>query len=180
MAQLVGRRYADALFNLAKETNSIDTYLEQVKCVQEVLAKTELDKIFTNPRMLAEEKLHIMENSFNDALDKNILGLFALVFRKNRDADINDILEAFVSKVEEFKGLSTAHVKSAVELTPEQIKSIEEKLTNKLKKQVTVVAEVDQTLIGGLWIKVDGYVVDSTIKNHIEAIRTLLLDLKLA
>ena len=60
-----------------------------------------------------------------------------------------------------------ARVVSAIALKPEQISALEAALSEKLGKPVEVLSEVDASLVGGLYINVDGLVMDSTVKRRI-------------
>ena len=55
-------RYAKSIFSLAKETNSIDSYYEQLKEVDIVLEKSaDLKEVLESQRVAAKDKLHLVE-----------------------------------------------------------------------------------------------------------------------
>ena len=60
-----------------------------------------------------------------------------------------------------------AKVVTAAELSPLQFSALEELLKRKLNKQVEITSETDASLIGGLYIYVDGLVIDHTVKKQI-------------
>lgn len=176
MVELVSRRYSTAFFELAVEQNSVDTFYSQAKGIVEAL-KSEDDfvKVLNHPEVTLEQKQDILKNVFKDSINEAFYGLFNVILHKNREEDILAILEAFVAKCEEYKGIVEATVISARALTTVQVDKITEKLSNKLGKQIRVNTQVDASLIGGMIIYVDGKELDSSIKSYLEEQRKTLL-----
>jgi len=169
MDRIISDRYAEALFSLAVENNAIDRYEEQVKLVLDVISgDKEIMKILTHPDINGEDKMNVLTQAFKDSVDDDIMGLFSVIMRKNRENQIIGILEIFLEKVKSYKGISDAVVESAVPLSPEKLKVIETKLANKLNKQVVAKSVVVPELLGGLRISIDGHILDKTVKRQLE------------
>lgn len=181
MAKLISRRYADALFELALERNQIDQFNEEVKMVYgSITEDKEFCSILNHPQITSEEKMSMLENVFKGKVSDDIIGLFHLVLRKNREAELTEILSVFIDKVRQFKRITTAYVASAKALSDNQLNEIKEKLSQNLNKQVNIEASVEPELIGGVRIMVDGHVIDGTIKKQINELKKKLADLQLA
>ncbi len=57
MAKLVSKTYGDALFELAVESNQLDSFLEEARCVRSVLeSHDELNRLMNHPKIVKEEK----------------------------------------------------------------------------------------------------------------------------
>ena len=181
MAQLISRRYANALFELAKELGRIDQYNDEVKLAYDAIKNNkDFVTIIDNPQITTTEKLNIFENIFRGKVSDDVLGLFNVVINKNRENLLLEIMEIFLMQVADYKGMVTANVQSAVALDNAQIEAIKNKLTNNLKKQVTVEVDVDPSLIGGLKIQVCGHIIDGTIKKQLDDMKKQLLNTRLA
>lgn len=181
MDRIISDRYAEALFSLAVENNAIDRYEEQVKLVLDVISgDKEIMKILTHPDINGEDKMNVLTQAFKDSVDDDIMGLFSVIMRKNRENQITGILEIFLEKVKSYKGISDAVVESAVPLSPEKLKVIETKLANKLNKQVVAKSVVVQELLGGLRISIDGHILDKTVKRQLEDMKKQMLATSLA
>lgn len=181
MAQLAAARYANALFELALEANKIDAFDEEVKFVAATCdGDKEFFAVLNHPQISGDEKMKVLESAFKGKISDEIIGLFSVVFKKNREAELIDILQKFIEKVEEHKGIVTAKVSSAKPLSEKQITDIKEKLSQNLNKQVFIEAVVEPSLIGGVCIAVDGHVIDGTIKSQIAEMKKQLLNLHLA
>ena len=176
MDRIISDRYAEALFSLAVENNAIDRYEEQVKLVLDVISgDKEIMRILTHPDINGEDT-----QAFKDSVDDDIMGLFSVIMRKNRENQITGILEIFLEKVKSYKGISDAVVESAVPLSPEKLKVIETKLANKLNKQVVAKSVVVPELLGGLRISIDGHILDKTVKRQLEDMKKQMLATSLA
>lgn len=178
---LISGRYATALFELAKENDSIDKYYDDVKLVYNTISEDkEVLAVLNHPRISGDDKLNILVKAFSGAVAEDVIGFFSVIFSKNRENELLNILSAFIKKAEDYKGIAYAVVESAFELDKDTLVRIEEKLSKNLNKQVKAEAKVDPTLLGGLKISVCGHVIDSTVKSKIEELKKQMLSAKLA
>ena len=175
MAELISGRYARALFELALEKNCIDRYFDDVSLVFGCInGDKEFESVLKHPQISGDEKLEILTNAFKDKISDDILGLFSVALRKNREAELLDIMQTFIEKVKEYKGIVTAKIVSAKPLKGAQIQKIKEKLSQTLDKQVDVEYSIDQRLIGGLQIYVCGRLIDNSIKTKLNGLKNQL------
>ena len=181
MAQLISKRYAEALFQLALEQDCVEKYNDEVKLICDCFKNDdEILKVLNHPEINSEKKMEIVSNCFKDFVSSDILGLFNIIFRKNREHELIEILDSFLKRVMEYKGIAKAIVESAVPLSEDNVNEIKEKLSIKLNKQVEVETRVLPELIGGLKISVCGFVFDNTVKNQLDGLKKALLEIKLA
>ncbi len=176
MVELVSRRYSSALFELALEENSVDTlYADALGLVATLKSETEFLKVVNHPEVTLEEKAELLKKVFGGKISETFFGFFNVVLHKNREEELLSILEAFVAKCEEYKGIVEAVVISAKALNDAQVSKIKEKLSQNLNKEVRVSTTVDESLIGGMVIYVDGKELDSSVKTYLEEQRKTLL-----
>ena len=90
-------RYAKSIFSLAKETNSIDSYYEQLKEVDIVLEKSaDLKEVLESQRVAAKDKLHLVEKIFySQNLAKNVYNFLKFLALRNRFMIFKEILKVF-------------------------------------------------------------------------------------
>ena len=178
MDRIIANRYARALFQLAQEKNAVSRYEEDAKLVMGVLeSDEEFNGILNYPRVGKEEKLSLIKEAFKDHVDENIIGFFAVILSKGRIDLAKDIFQAFLDLARESERITVAKVESAIALDEGKVARIKEKLSAKLNKKVDVLTSVDPSLIGGMKIYVDGHIIDSTVKTHIENMRAKLLNI---
>lgn len=177
MAKLISKRYAVALFELAKETDKIDLFNSQVELIyNSIKDDKEFLTVLNHPRISGGEKFNLFQNIYKDNISEEILGLISIVVNKNRETEILEILETFLELVKDYKGITTAYVFSAIALNDEQLTKIKENLSKNLNKEIIIEASIKPELIGGLLINVDGKVIDNSIKRNLDDIKKSLIN----
>ena len=170
MAKLIEGSYGDALFELALEQNNLDAIAEQVDVLTQSFAENpELLKLLNHPKISKEEKVSVIENIFKGRFSDDIVGFLVIITQKDRGAEIEGILNYFKAKVREYKKIGVARVTSAMELSAEQKKRVEEKLLQQTSyESFEVDYNIDASLIGGMIIRIGDRVVDSSIRTKLD------------
>lgn len=182
MAKLVSSTYGDALFELALEENRLDSFYEEILASRQIfLDNEELLKLLNHPKIIKEEKITIMENVFKGRVSDEILGFFHIIVTKDRYNDIIAILDYFLHKVKEHKGIGTASVTSAVVLSDTQKAAIEKRLLETTRYvSFEIDYRVDPAILGGLVIRIEDRVVDSSLKTQIDKLKAQLSKIHLS
>lgn len=177
MAKLVSKTYGDALFELALENNQLDSMFEEVGAVSQAIREDEdLTKLMNHPKIVKEEKIKIIEDIFTDRVSKELVGLMRMVVEKGHYNDMDSVFLYFIERVKEYKNIGTAYVTSAVDLTTDQKKAVENRLLETTKYvKFEMHFDTDATLIGGMLIRIGDRVVDSSIKNKLSSLKRELM-----
>jgi F-type H+-transporting ATPase subunit delta len=177
MAKLISKTYGDALFELAIEENKIDILLEEIEQLQDILAQNEdFGKLMNHPKILKEEKIQVARNVFEGRISNELLGFLTIIISKDRYKDIDEILAYFIAEVKKFKGIGIATVTTAVPLREDQCKKIEQKLLDTTEyKSMEMHYKLDESLIGGMVIRIGDRVVDSSISTKLNGLQRDLL-----
>jgi len=168
--------YGKALFDCALEQGGIDSFESEAK---QILTAFKLDenfrKIIAHPDISEAKKFDMLKSVFGGKIADDFLGLFKLVISKRREAFLEEILDDFLSKVLEHKGILIAEVISPIKLTEQHIIKIQSELTKKFTKQILIKESVDPELIAGLKIIVGGYIIDSSFKSQLRNMKNTLM-----
>lgn len=177
MAKQVSKTYGSALFEVAMESNALDTILEEVLFVKQTfLENEELNKLLLHPNIEKEEKVKVIENIYKGKVSDEITGLMTMLVHKGHLKDFVPVFDYVIQAIKEEKGIGVAYVSSAVELSEVQRSKIEQKLLETTKyQQIEGVYQVDKNLIGGLVIRIADTVVDSSLKTQIEKLSKTIL-----
>lgn len=177
MAKLVSKTYGDALFDLALEEKSLDSVMEEIQALTEVLAENEdLSRFINHPKVSKEEKINVIENSFKGNFSDTVVGFLVIVLQKGRFEEINAIFAHFMARYYEYKKIGIAYITSAVELSDEQKAKIEKKLLATTKyEQFKMNYTVDKSIIGGIVIRIGDRIVDNSVKNQICSMQKALV-----
>lgn len=169
MAKSVTKTYADALFQLAVEENTVDSLYLEVTQLSEILdSNPELAKIMAHPGVDKNEKLSVIRNSFSGKLSGELCGLLNQVVINNRYEHIEGILKCFIDRVKEYKKIGVAYVLTPAQLSDAQKQRIEKKLLDTTGyAEMEMNYDIDKSLIGGMRIRIGDRVVDSSISTKL-------------
>lgn len=182
MAKLVSKTYGEALFEVAVENGTVDSLLEEVEAVLELLnTNGEYVKLLTHPKLPAEEKVSLLEQAFRNKVSEDLFGFLATVAHKGRFREIQSILSYFVDMVREYQGVGVAYVTSAITLTETQQTEIVDRLLATTSYEKFIMHyDVDPLLIGGVVIQIGDRVVDSSIRTKLSQMGKELSQIQLA
>lgn len=181
MAKLVSTTYGEALFELASESGREEEFLSEVETLKELLDENpDFGRLMNHPKILKEEKLKVLEEVFSGRISRELLGFLHLVVTKDRYGEIDAILNFFIDKVKQHKGIGIAYVATAVSLNEAQKKEIENKLLSTTSfHRMEMHYQVEEDLIGGMVIRIGDRVVDSSVKNKLFELQRELLKVQL-
>ncbi len=170
MAKQISTTYGNALFELALEEGKMDQLLEEVTEVRDIFkSNEELGKLLNHPKIPKEEKITCIENIYKSKVSDELLGIMVVMIKKDRQKGIVDVFDYYERRYMEYKNIGTAYITSAVDLRDEQKKAIEGKLLDTTRyEKIIAKYKVDKAIIGGLVIRIEDRVVDSSIKTQIE------------
>lgn len=182
MAKLVSKVYGDALFSLATTENKVDELMPEVREILALLEENQdLVRLLHHPKIVKEEKVKIIEDTFRGRVSDEITGLLRLLVEKGHSEEIPAVLRYFIDQVKEYKNIGTAFVTSAVTLTDSQKEAVRKRL---LETTGYVTFEmhfdVDPSLIGGMKVRIKDRVVDSSIKNKIYELKKELSQIQVS
>ena len=169
MAKLVSKTYGDALFAVALEENRMDEFFEAAKVVLEILrTNDEFCKLMNHPKIIKEDKVKMVEESFGGKIPREIVGIMTLLVTKGRAGEMLSVLDYFVDLVKEEKKIGKAYVITAVALDDKQKEKVEQKLLDTTKYETFEMNySVETSLIGGMVIRIGDRVVDSSVKTKL-------------
>ena len=171
----MSKSYADALFSLALETNTVFETLMTLKEIRDGLCATEgaLD-LMASPSIPKDERCAVLEKAFGEVQPEHVLSFVGVLVQHGRIRELNDCVEAYTALHDEHARLSTAYVTSAVELTADEKAKLIKKLEAKLGRTIHLECSVDASLLGGLVVNVDGKVIDGSLKHKLQEIKEVM------
>lgn len=169
-------KYAEALFLLAEKTDGPEAIRSDLESLAGLLHRVPaLLSFLDSPDIGRQEKLQLLENSFEGRVKKTTWLFLTLLLRRKRVALLPEILSEYVGIDEERRGIQRVRIVSAVVLE----KSEEERLTSTLRgitgKEVLIETTVDPALMGGVIVYLNGRVIDGSMRNRLEELKDQLL-----
>ena len=170
---VVGDRYAESLFDLAKEENKVTQYLDDIKLVGEVLdSDPQIVQFFNHVLIENDKKIQLLDQSFKGNVDQYVLNFLKLLVQSRR---IRDIVKSYINLSNQYLGIEEGMIYTPYELTDQQIQDIEKAISQKENKKVTLKVSIDPSLLGGIKVQIANRIYDGTIKNKVEMLKKELL-----
>ena len=171
-------RYSLALFELSEENNLLSQIEDQSSSILNLIDQSEdFSNLIKDPTTRQEDLLKVIntisENNKFESLFKNFL---SFLIQKRRFFFIERILKSFIEICSRKRGELKAELKSAKELSNEEIKKITEELTKNFSSKIKLNYKHDESLIGGLVVQVGSTMVDTSIKNKLQQIENRMIE----
>lgn len=181
MAKIAAKVYGDALFDLAVEENRCDQFLEEIHAVETALAENpEVEALICHPGISSEEKQEFIERCFQGEVSDDMTGFLLVLVKKGRFQERESVFAYFISKVKEYKKIGVASIASPFPLNRKQKDKIEKRLLETTDyEKIEAVYREDESLIGGLVIRIGDRVVDTSVKSRLEELRIQLMGIAL-
>ena len=167
-------RYAEALYSLKREQNSL---LESQKEAKELI------KVFKqNPDFMMllsssykdfDEKEEIIDKVFN-GLDEDLKTLIKIVTRNHRAQYLDEIFIGFNSLVNEYRGVKEGLVYSTEPLNDTQLQKLNQTVSELEKTPTELKNIIDARLIGGVRVVIHDHVFDGSINYKLETLKNNL------
>ena len=163
------------------EQNTLDQLAQEVQVLSDILKENpEFMQLLNHPQIDKEEKINIAETAWKGRVSDDLTGLVILAIEKDRQKELPAVFEYFLDRVREEKGIGTAEVTSAVPLGRTQKEQIEKRLAETTSYHTFRMKYfVDESLIGGLVIRIGDRVVDSSIRTQLDRMARELAQVQL-
>lgn len=168
---VAARRYAEALFQLGDEKNTLEQLSEELQVVQEVFQENE--QIYTfleHPRVNHEQKKQFLEEAFQ-GLQADVINTIKLLVERHRTLIIPTIVDHFNQMVNDAKGIAEVKVYSVRKLSDSEQQALSAKFAKRIgKKGINIDNIVDPSLLGGLKIRIGNTIFDGSVSSKLNRI----------
>ena len=166
----VGRRYAEAIFEVAESNDSIKNVYEALNSLME---SYKTDKDFKNfidhPLISEEEKKEALGRIYQNEKEE-VKNIIFYLLDKNRIANIREIVAEYLKIYYAKNQILDVEATFAKELSEEQRERLIHKLELKTKKKINLVEKVDASIIGGGILKIGDRIIDGTIRTQLDSL----------
>jgi F-type H+-transporting ATPase subunit delta len=172
----IAERYANALYELAREDQGLDALDADVDALDAALNESsDLRTLVHSPLYSREQQQDaIVAVARAMELSQVTANTLALMAGKRRLFVLPYLVRALREMIADAKGLVTAEVTSAAPLTEAQSQRLADTLKDKVGKDVRVRATVDEALIGGLVVKVGSRMIDTSVAARLAALQNAM------
>ena len=178
MAELVSKKWAKALIELASEDENLskEEILSDLKGVAETIeTSAELSNVINNPSISTDEKQIVLCKLFQERVKPIVYNFLFVLNLKKRLNIISEIADEYEKELEELKNIVRVDITSAIDLSEDKKMNIRDRVAEKLKKDVKVSWGVDEDIIAGLIFNINDTVVDNSIRHKLDTLSNLIV-----
>lgn len=171
----LSKDYAEALYALAAEQGQEKTYLDALDFIGGIMAdQPEYAELLTAPAIPRDERTGLLEQALGDSVPEQVLSFVQLLCAHGRIHSLADCTEEYRRLYQTAVALSTAYVTSAVPLSPDQQDALRVRLEQKTGRRMELVCAVDESLLGGITVRVDGEVMDGSLRRRLQDVKEVI------
>ena len=172
----VAERYAGALFDLARESNSVENIERSLdKFLGLLRDSADLRRFVLSPMFSAVEQEKALSAVLKSAGIAGLTRDFLLLLAKNRRLfAVENVIKAYKSVCAKARGEVEAEVLSAAPLTKAQTQDLTDTLRQKLGKTPRLTTTVDPKLLGGLIVRVGSEMIDTSLRTRLKNLEKVM------
>jgi F-type H+-transporting ATPase subunit delta len=165
----LSRRYAKAVFQLARENHSEEATGQELQQFTQMLDTTPLGWVLSNPAYdLGKRKNILLEIAKSLQLATLVTRLLLLLLERRRLEFLPAIVFRYAQLLNDSLGRVDARAISAAPLDPATLERLRARLQEVTGKSIVLRNETDPGLIGGLVVEIEGKTYDGSIRAHLE------------
>ncbi|OFX03079.1 MAG: ATP synthase F1 subunit delta [Alphaproteobacteria bacterium RIFCSPHIGHO2_12_FULL_63_12] len=170
------RRYAEALFDLARDQGAVEKVEADLEALANAIAASaDFRRFLTSPVYDSDDKAGaiavIADKAGVSALTRSFLGVVAA---NRRLPALEGISAAFKARLAEHRGEVSAEAVAAAPLNDEQTKRLRGEIERVVGKAVNLTVKVDKDLLGGMVVKVGSTMIDSSLKTKLNRLKSVM------
>ena len=172
----IAARYATAVFDLAKEGKALKALESDVAALEGAMGESaDLRTLLTSPLYSREEQSSaVAAIAKKMKLSDTTANTLALLASKRRLFVLPQLLAVLQDMLSDERGELTAEVTTAKKLTKAQADKLAKTLKAQVGKSVTIKETVDESIIGGLIVKVGSKMIDTSIASKLNALQNTM------
>lgn len=173
----VGSVYAKAVFEMAQERGQVDALMTDLRAFGDLLkSSAPLNAVLSGAGVNPESRKAILDDVLKAAgttgLAKHLL---ELLVSRSRLSALPSVLEELQALLDQSQGVLAGEVRSAVELSAEEISVLEKAVAKRVGKKVRLAPEVDPSLLGGMVATVGGKTFDASLRSQLNRFKNELI-----
>ncbi len=171
----IARRYAEAVFQIARKQDTVDCTLEDVKGITQVFANRKLAYLLREPKVPVLRKEKALREALTTKVLPTSLNLALLVVQRGLVDIMPNIAKELETLVLDYRNEAIAEVTTAVPMDQAQEALVKEALEQSTGKTIIMGTRVDPNILGGVIARVGDQLIDSSVRYRLQALERELL-----
>ncbi len=171
----IAKEYGTALFMLACELDKKNEYANALELLEKAFAQNPEYLIFlASPSIPLSERILAIETAFAEKIPEHLLSYLELLCEKGRISCFSESANEYKALLDASERISNATVTSAVELTADEKQKLKAKLEKINNGVVNIDYLIDETLLGGLIVEIDGKILDGSLRHRLREVKEVM------
>jgi len=170
-----GKRYAQAIFEIAQEENQLEEWRLSLRRIAEVMQDPELVTLLESPRLPFNLKKELLKERLKD-VNPLSFNLACLLVAKGRLKNFGSIAKEYEHLLDAYYGIEPVEITTAIALDEKSKKELLQDLESFIGKKVTAELQTDPTIVGGVIIKIGDKLIDGSTKSRLTVLRKSLME----
>lgn len=171
--ETAARRYAEAAFEIGRADGTLDAWERDLQRLGTVLGNDEVRALVEHPAVAYADKERVLRRVVGDVSDE-ALNLILLMVRRGRPGAIHRMAERFAELVRRERGIALAEVRTPLPLDDAQRDELMTRLRELTAQKVEINEVVDESLIGGITVRIGDQLYDASVRTRLERLRARL------
>ena len=169
-------RYARALLQLANERQQAEAVRDELNGLTEVFkASPQLAGVLADPALSEASRAALLQRAFAGRLSPTLMNFLGILNAKGRLGLLPDMIEAYDDLLESQLGNVEVDVTVARRLDAGQLEQVRQRVSQALGRTAVVHQYVDESIIGGLVLRVQDKLIDASVRYQLQAMKARLL-----
>lgn len=167
------RRYADAAFEIGRADGTLDAWDRDLRRLRDALLHEDLRALAEHPAVPYADKERVLRRVVGDVSDE-ALNLVLLMVRRGRPRAIPRMVEHFAALLRRERGVALAEIRTALPLDDAQRNAVTDRLGELTGDKIEINEVVDESLIGGITVRIGDRLYDASVRHRLERLRARL------
>ncbi len=169
------KEYSEALFILARENDECKEILGELENAERIFEENpEYMEFLSCPSIPNGERTDALCEAFG-SMSEHALSFLCILCERGRIRDFSDCVKEYKRLYDALANVKTAIVYTPVLLTEEQKSALARKLEAKYGCSVSLDCRVDDTLLGGAVVELDGKIIDGSVKSQLHQLKDVII-----
>jgi F-type H+-transporting ATPase subunit delta len=171
----IARRYAEAIFQIARRQNTVDRTLDDVQGIVQLFGQRKLSYLLREPKIPTQRKEKVLRDALTPHVLPTSLNLTLLIVQRQLVEVMPNIATELEGLVLDYRNQAVAEVTTAAEMDRTEGAQIQRVLEHRTGRQIIMHTRIDPEIMGGVVARVGDQVIDGSIRNRLHVLQQQLL-----
>jgi F-type H+-transporting ATPase subunit delta len=172
----VATAYAKPLLELAREQDQAEAVGQELHGLREVVkSNPTFAEFLANPGVGEAERGEVLRRTFEGRVSPLLYNFLRVLNARGRAGLLAQVSQAYDDLLDELFGKVEVDVTVAQRLTPEELDEVRRRVSEALGKDAVVHQYVDESIIGGLLLRVQDRLIDASVRSQLRTLRNQML-----